>query len=307
MKNTRRVAQIIAGVLAVMMILGVVLYIIPTSYAADNKSDTKTEEQKKQEEMKKEQEKYWRAVENERQYLVDKYTNEILSLIQQYKGKPGYYTAVKKLEDYLDSFSPRDMIDPNDILSVINSFSKDESEVESNPILMGDELGRFNPENKLTRAEFAVILSRLDGQPVMAGTNWFEPAMNHAKEKGYLKGNDSGDMMPTKQISIAEVITVFVRYKGFTPMEGNMSNIPKDHWAMGEMQRAYMDGWIKAIDNPNNCDRAITRGELASILTQVRGIKIDADKINEQLALYKTFADVSPGYRYYYDILVNTK
>lgn len=308
MKNTRRIAQIIAGVLAIMMILGVVMYIIPTAYAAEN---TTTSEQKKQEEEKKkkeeEEKKYWNAVEAERQYLVEKYTGEMLDLISRYKGKPGYYTAVKKLEEYLDSINPRDIIDPRDMLSVINRFSKDESETISHPILMGDEQGRFNPENNLTRAEFAVILSRLDNQMFVGGANWYETAINYAKEKGYLKGDESGDMMPTKQVSIAEVVTVFVRYKGFTKMEGNMAKVPEGHWAMGEMQRAYMDGWIKAIDNPGDCDRPITRGELASILTQVRQLKVDKDKINSTIELYKSFFDVPSNHRYYYDILVNTK
>lgn len=308
MKNTRRIAQIIAGILAIMMILGVVLYVVPTVYAADNA--TKTEEQKKAEEEQKRkdaQKRYWNAVEAERQYLVEQYTNEILNLINRYKGKPGYFTAVKKLEEFLDSFNPRDMIEPETLASYINNFKKDETEAYSNPILMGDEQGRFNPENNLTRAEFSVILSRLDNQMLMGGVNWYENSMNYAKEKGYLKGDDSGDLMPMKTISLAEVVTVFVRYKGFTKMEGNMSNIPQGHWAMGEMQRAYMDGWIKGIDNPSDCDRAITRGELASILTQVREIEVSTEKINETLPLYKSFIDVPSNHRYYYDILVNTK
>lgn len=300
MKNIRRTAQIIAGVLAIMMILGVVMYVMPVSYAAED--TTKTEEKKKEE-----QEKHIKDLEAERERLVKEYTSQILDLISTYKGKPGYYAAVEELENFLDSINPRETIDPSDLEHLINNFRKDESETFSHPILMGDDKGNFNPNNKLTRAEFAVILSRLDNQNLIGGSNWYESAMNYAKSKGYLKGDDSGNMMPNKQISLAEVITVFVRYKGFTKMEGNMSKIPEGHWAMGEMQRAYMDRWIEDIDNISNCDRAITRGELASILTRVRQIEIDREKINKTIGLYKTFLDVQSNNRYYYDILVNTK
>ena len=304
MKNTRKMAQVLAILLAAMMIIGVIIFAMPNVFAEDGEKTELTEEEKK----RREEEDYWRAVEADRQYRVEQLQNQILSMIDQFKGKPGYYGAVQKLEKFLDSVNPRDILDPRDYEAAIAAFKKDDSELQSKPLLKGDEKNNFNPDNNLTRAEFAMILARMDNQIFLGtGENWYQEAMNHAKTRGYLKGDDSGDMMPMKNISLAEVVTVFVRYKGYTKMEGNMSKVPEDHWAKGEMQRAYMDGWISGIENISDCDRPITRGELASILTKVRQIKIDKQKMDEQIGLYKRFFDVNKGNRYYYDILVNTK
>ena len=350
MKNTKKIARIIALALAVFMFAAVLLYIAPVAFAEENgqevTTEKKEEEEKKAEEAKKkkeaeeakkkaeeaakkaaeeaekkrleeeakkkkevedakkkEEEEYRRYL-NEMQYLGDQYVKQIATMIEQFKNTPGYVGAVKKLQDFLSSINPRAGVDPNAAKAVIDGFNKDEIELKKNPILMGDENGNFNANNTLTRAEFAVVLARLN-KISLDGISWFDAAMKFAKESGYMKGDDEGNMMPEKPISIAEVVSVFVRYKEFTTLEGNTLSLPAAHWAIPAMQRAYVDGWLTGINDPQNCDRAITRGELASMLTKVRQIKIDRAQINEEIVLYKRFPDVDINNPYYYDIIVN--
>ncbi|MDY3946845.1 MAG: S-layer homology domain-containing protein, partial [Ezakiella sp.] len=237
-------------------------------------------------------------------YFSDYYVKEAQNLIDKYKNIPGYKKAVIKLQSYLNSINPRYGVNNAEIKAMIESFKKDDKESKIVPVLKGDEKGNFNPQNNLTRAEFAVVMARLNNIS-LEGTTWYEAAMKFVFERGYMKGNETGDMMPNKVITIAEVVTIFNRYKNYLLAEGNTLGLPDGHWATAAMQRAYVDKWLVLIDNPSDVDRPITRQELASILTRVRQLTIDRDFINRNSHLYRSFPDVQKSNPFYYDIIVN--
>lgn len=96
-------------------------------------------------------------------------------------------------------------------------------------IVNGYPDGTFQPDNKITRAEFskmAVIASGLtdvaDGYKNVASTfsdvkstDWFIGYVNIAAAQGYVKGYDDGTFRPNAEITQQEVITVLLRLLGY--------------------------------------------------------------------------------------------
>ncbi|GIO84928.1 hypothetical protein J25TS5_18600 [Paenibacillus faecis] len=86
-------------------------------------------------------------------------------------------------------------------------------------ILSGDLDGRFRPEAGVTRAEMAVIASRLQGLE-LANTSaaftdtqghWAAGAINAVREAGYMLGYEDGSFRPNQTMSRAEAIAVLNR------------------------------------------------------------------------------------------------
>ncbi len=86
----------------------------------------------------------------------------------------------------------------------------------------GDENGRFNPEDPLTREEAASIICRIKGlAPNQAPASqyadsgkiatWAAPYVGAATQFGYMEGNGDGTFNPTKALSRAEAASVLAK------------------------------------------------------------------------------------------------
>ncbi|WP_334074552.1 MULTISPECIES: tandem-95 repeat protein [Paenibacillus] len=86
-------------------------------------------------------------------------------------------------------------------------------------ILSGDLSGRFRPEAGVTRAEMAVIASRLQGLELTNTSeaftdtqgHWAAGAINAVREAGYMLGYEDGSFRPNQTMSRAEAIVVLNR------------------------------------------------------------------------------------------------
>lgn len=114
-------------------------------------------------------------------------------------------------------------------------------------VVGGDQNGKFNPENSLTRAEFCKMAVEISGRgsqeqlyrnrtifPDVLSTHWARGYINLAValEEKIIVGNADGTFAPDKSISFAEATTMAMRMLGYTDADAGML------WPDGYMQLA---------------------------------------------------------------------
>jgi hypothetical protein len=90
-----------------------------------------------------------------------------------------------------------------------------------NDLTRGDGRGGYGSVGQLSRAQVAMFLWRLEGEPqvgsgapfadVPAGA-WFAPAVRWAKDNGVIQGRDANTFDPYAPITRAELVAILWRY-----------------------------------------------------------------------------------------------
>lgn len=291
-KFARKLAKYLAIILAAAMIAGLFFMFMPSLLAEGETDETLKSKERDEEELNIKE-------------IANKYIYQIEELIRRYKDRPGYYKAVKVLKDYMMKIDLNNL-KVDELKSLIDNFGIDKSEMKKNPVFVGDSSELFRPADNLNRAEFATIVLRLMKVDFDKSEIWYDAVMKKAKEVGFMKGDEFGNMRPNDNITLGEAITVLARFKNIGEAIGNTVGVPEKHWSRGFMQKAFIEGWLKRLENVKNPDRAIRRDEVAALMTKVRGLKIDKNDIDQNIAIYKTYKDVGKKNPYYYDIIENS-
>lgn len=291
-KFARKLAKYLAIILAAAMIAGLFFMFMPSLLAEGETDETLKSKERDEEELNIKE-------------IANKYIYQIEELIRRYKDRPGYHKAVKALKDYMMKIDLNNL-KVDELKSLIDNFGIDKSEMKKNPVFVGDGSELFRPADNLNRAEFATIVLRLMKVDFDKSEIWYDAVMKKAKEVGFMKGDEFGNMRPNDNITLGEAITVLARFKNIGEAIGNTVGVPEKHWSRGFMQKAFIEGWLKRLENVKNPDRAIRRDEVAALMTKVRGLKIDKNDIDQNIAIYKTYKDVGKKNPYYYDIIENS-
>ena len=291
-KFARKLAKYLAIILAAAMIAGLFFMFMPSLLAEGETDETLKSKERDEEELNIKE-------------IANKYIYQIEELIRRYKDRPGYHKAVKALKDYMMKIDLNNL-KVDELKSLIDNFGIDKSEIKKNPVFVGDSSELFRPADNLNRAEFATIVLRLMKVDFDKSEIWYDAVMKKAKEVGFMKGDEFGNMRPNDNITLGEAITVLARFKNIGEAIGNTVGVPEKHWSRGFMQKAFIEGWLKRLENVKNPDRAIRRDEVAALMTKVRGLKIDKNDIDQNIAIYKTYKDVGKKNPYYYDIIENS-
>ena len=291
-KFARKLAKYLAIILAAAMIAGLFFMFMPSLLAEGETDETLKSKERDEEELNIKE-------------IANKYIYQIEELIRRYKDRPGYYKAVKALKDYMMKIDLNNL-KVDELKSLIDNFGIDKSEMKKNPVFVGDSSELFRPADNLNRAEFATIVLRLMKVDFDKSEIWYDAVMKKAKEVGFMKGDEFGNMRPNDNITLGEAITVLARFKNIGEAIGNTVGVPEKHWSRGFMQKAFFEGWLNRLENVKNRDRAIRRDEVAALMTKVRGLKIDKNDIDQNIAIYKTYKDVGKKNPYYYDIIENS-
>lgn len=291
-KFARKLAKYLAIILAAAMIAGLFFMFMPSLLAEGETDETLKSKERDEEELNIKE-------------IANKYIYQIEELIRRYKDRPGYHKAVRALKDYMMKIDLNNF-KVDELKSLIDNFGIDKSEMKKNPVFVGDSSELFRPADNLNRAEFATIVLRLMKVDFDKSEIWYDAVMKKAKEVGFMKGDEFGNMRPNDNITLGEAITVLARFKNIGEAIGNTVGVPEKHWSRGFMQKAFIEGWLKRLENVKNPDRAIRRDEVAALMTKVRGLKIDKNDIDQNIAIYKTYKDVGKKNPYYYDIIENS-
>jgi hypothetical protein len=124
-------------------------------------------------------------------------------------------------------------------------------------ILRGYPDGDFKPDQNITRAEFAAVVSRFDSLsfivdnpfPDITSGHWAYSNIVLAYAKGWINGYPDGTFKPDRKINRAEVVTVTNRMLGRIIHREEVpeslielySDLPINHWAFADVIEASVD------------------------------------------------------------------
>lgn len=170
----------------------------------------------------------------------------------------------------------------------------------------------FAPNNNLTRAEAATIVSSLltdkhlgvctaSFSDVSAG-DWYYQSVTLLSSLGILNGYEDGTFRPNQTITRAEFVTILSSF--FAPVEGTarFQDVPATHWALKNISSANARGWINGYDDGTfRPDKTITRAEAVTVMNAVLGRSASHA---QTMALLQdggvsVFRDVRPGDWFY--------
>ncbi len=170
-------------------------------------------------------------------------------------GMFGISVSADEFEDVNAEYQYSDAID---VLSSLGIFS-------------GMEDGKFYPENKVTRAEFAAIVIRAlnlenvaqsaDGEIVFTDVkdHWARGYINLASQLGYLSGKGDSKFYPDENITFEQAVKVMVCITGFQPYAESRGGYPAGY--------VNIAGENKIIRNiAVEGSTALTRGQIAQLL-----------------------------------------
>lgn len=119
--------------------------------------------------------------------------------------------------------------------------------------MKGHTDGTFAPDQAITRAEMAAIISRwleLSGENQTSALsdiqdNWAAKDIMLVEKAGYMKGMPTGEFQPDKQLTRAETVAIFNRILNRGPLYGivtpSWKDVTSQHWAFREIEEASID------------------------------------------------------------------
>lgn len=127
-------------------------------------------------------------------------------------------------------------------------YSDSVNKMASLGYLKAIEDGKYNPEGKITRAEYAFLLAKLRNLPVgnqsfgdVAKDHWASDAIAACKEAGIIVGYADGSFKPDGEITRAEAVVMIQSTFDVKAKEGlkeAFNDVPKDHWAYNAIMTA---------------------------------------------------------------------
>lgn len=127
-------------------------------------------------------------------------------------------------------------------------YSDSVNKLASLGYLKAIEDGKYNPEGKITRAEYAFLLAKLRNLPVgnqsfgdVAKDHWASDAIAACKEAGIIVGYADGSFKPDGEITRAEAVVMIQSTFDVKAKEGlkeAFNDVPKDHWAYNAIMTA---------------------------------------------------------------------
>ncbi|CCQ95739.1 hypothetical protein CULT_30101 [[Clostridium] ultunense Esp] len=165
---------------------------------------------------------------------------------------------------------------------IANHWAKDAVEVmASQNIVKGSSANTFNPEGKVTRAEFATMLVRalgLSAKGAYTGqftdvkeSDWFAGSVEAAAKAGIIRGS-GGKFNPKASVTREEMTVMLIRALGLTDQAAGLTPSFSDAgsvatWAKEAVALAQQKGLISGIGNNLFAPKGISkRAEAATLL-----------------------------------------
>lgn len=138
-------------------------------------------------------------------------------------------------------------------------------------IVNGDENGKFNPENTVTRAEFTKMVVEAIGEGSAASSSsytkfadsqghWGAGYIETGVAKGFINGYDENTFGPDDQVTYAQAVKMLVAAIGYTTYAENNGGWPSGYLAYGS-SLDIIDG-VTGVTN----DTALTRAQCAVLI-----------------------------------------
>jgi hypothetical protein len=151
--------------------------------------------------------------------------------------------------------------------------------LKNNGIVSGYPDGSYQPNNPVSRAEFAKMAVEAAGltliDPATPSFNdvpkshWAYKYIETAKANGIIEGYPDGSFRPNNNITRAEIAAVIVRAAGLSiDTSGTaFTDVPDTHWAYDEIMTAKNNGIVSGYpDGTFRPDNSATRAEAAQMV-----------------------------------------
>ena len=178
--------------------------------------------------------------------------------------------------------------------------------------------GTFRPNNNITRAEAAAMISRLKGYSLNdtsapmfndSKTGWFTSAINAVFKNGIMKGYKDGSFRPNAKITRAEFAQMIMNIDKPNSAVATFKDV-KGHWAEAAINQAFGNGRINGYpDGTFRPDAPITRAEAVKIANSLMERSVDIVGLKEKLAnptMISRFSDLDSTHWAYYEIMEAT-
>ncbi len=178
----------------------------------------------------------------------------------------------------------------------------------------------FRPDDRLTRAEAAMIFARLmaneNNEPIFKTDTayectfkdvdpnaWYSGAVGFMQQFGILSGYDDGTFRPNYQVTRAEFATMaYLASQATEKSAAQFSDVDTQHWANGYIGYAKEKGWVSGYEDGTFKPNAlVTRAEVAKMVNSILGRVPDPSYI--QSSIKEKFSDISPKHWAYYEIM----
>ncbi len=183
--------------------------------------------------------------------------------------------------------------------------------------IQGDDLGNFNPEIPVTRAEIATIFSRITIKKMdidysaktsftdVSEDDWFATAVAFMENAGIVNGYEDGTFRPNNYITRAEFATIASRYDKLTSTkEMNFTDVLASHWAYKNINSAVEHGWVQGYeDHSFKPDENIKRTETVTIVNRMLGRKAEEEFSGKSTDGLVMFPDNLPTHWAYYEVI----
>lgn len=182
------------------------------------------------------------------------------------------------------------------------------------PYVNGKGNGSFAPDQNITRAETAVMISSLLKNPTdgtldhtfsdVSSGDWFHWAVTTLASFGVVDGYQDGTFQPQRPISRAEFVTILSAFYPAEMTEGGsrFSDVSATHWARNNILTAAARGWINGYEDGSfRPDESITRAQAVTVLNSVLGRSAAANETRSMIRENGIciFTDVRPEHWYY--------
>lgn len=164
-------------------------------------------------------------------------------------------------------------------------------------VINGYPDGTFKPDQAITRAELAKIISKaFNYQPVNNSNlpdtdgHWAATYMNALAGQKVMNSFSDGNFQPEKTVSRAQLATFMARILNLAKPEekfgqdwsASFVDVPADHWAFRYIEISAKFGLLpSAYQTEFHPDQAVTRAEAAWMIQALSGLEIAKGKISQ--------------------------
>lgn len=252
-----------------------------------------------------------------KEYTVTFYAPDGKTLIKQFKAKPDSQLDVKdipvltesglKIGSWLQADGKK--ADFSKAISADTEYKAKYlfglNNADHKAYIAGYKDYTFRPDNNMSRAEAAQMLSRLlilqgtpDATPKFSdvGNQWFADAVGKLSSLGIIQGYKDGTFRPNGKITRAEFVAMLCRFYEIEPSKNDFKDVPKGAWYEDVVTAASSNGWILGYKDgtfrPNN---QVTRGEAVTIINRILGRSVDENLWKNVFSSRQCFVDVAPS------------
>ena len=174
--------------------------------------------------------------------------------------------------------------------------------LQSVGIMIGDKNGNFNPDQKVTRNEMAVVMSNLmaynvatykDTAPFTDVPEWAEPYVAACYTNGITSGTSAKTFSGDEPVTTAQAALMVMKALGYFQYKSDF----KDEWQLATISQGNKIDLFKDVESPVR--EAMTRSDVARlVLNALEAGTVEAEKTNSDITVGDITISGSVVYKY---------